>query len=95
MTYPYRIETSPLICMANPWTGFYMMGTSIIKELKRRKCLITSGKRKIRFLFPITCPKNKFQNVMQNYFTRSKMNNLHAANGQKTEPSDDSKDEGG
>ena len=32
---------------------------------------------------------------MQNYFTRSKMNNLHAANGQKTEPSDDSKDEGG
>ena len=29
----YHIETSPLICIANQWTGFYMIGTSIIKEL--------------------------------------------------------------
>ena len=27
------METSPLICRANQWTGFYMTGTSILKEL--------------------------------------------------------------
>ena len=31
---PYHIETSPLICTVNQWTGFYMIGTSIIKKLK-------------------------------------------------------------
>ena len=31
---PYHIETSPLNCKANQWTGFFMIGTSIIKELK-------------------------------------------------------------
>ena len=30
---PYHIETSPLICIANEWTGFYMIGTTIMKEL--------------------------------------------------------------
>ena len=30
---PYHIETSPLICFANQWTGFYMIWTSIMKEL--------------------------------------------------------------
>ena len=30
---PYRIETSPLICVANQWTGFDMIGTSIMNEL--------------------------------------------------------------
>ena len=30
---PYHIETSPLICFVNKWTGFYMIGTSVIKEL--------------------------------------------------------------
>ena len=29
----YRIETSPLICTANQWTGFYVTGTFVIKEL--------------------------------------------------------------
>ena len=29
----YHIETSPLICRANQWTGFYMIGTSAMKEL--------------------------------------------------------------
>ena len=28
---PYHIETSPLNCFANQWTGFYMMGTSAMK----------------------------------------------------------------
>ena len=38
----YKISTSSLgwslvslICFANRWTGFYMIGTSVIKELKR------------------------------------------------------------
>ena len=30
----YHIETSPLICSAYQWAGFYMIGTSFIKELK-------------------------------------------------------------
>ena len=30
---PCNLETSPLICSANQWTGFYMFGTSVIKEL--------------------------------------------------------------
>ena len=31
---PYHIETSPLICSANQWTGFYMIETYVMKELK-------------------------------------------------------------
>ena len=29
----YLIETSPLICFANQWTGFYMITASVMKEL--------------------------------------------------------------
>ena len=29
----YHVEISPLICRANQWTGFYMIGTSVMKEL--------------------------------------------------------------
>ena len=29
---PYHIETSPLICRANQWTGFYMIETSVVKD---------------------------------------------------------------
>ena len=28
------MEISPLIFSVNQWTGFYMIGTSVIKELK-------------------------------------------------------------
>ena len=28
------METRSLICRANQWTGFYMIGTSVMKELK-------------------------------------------------------------
>ena len=31
---PYHIEASPLIYRANQWTGFYMIWTSLLKELK-------------------------------------------------------------
>ena len=30
---PCNIETSPLIFGANQWTGFYMLGTSVMNEL--------------------------------------------------------------
>ena len=29
----YHIETSPLICSANQWTGFYMITVPVMKEL--------------------------------------------------------------
>ena len=29
----YHIETSPLICRANQWTGFYMIRASVMKEI--------------------------------------------------------------
>ena len=28
------METGPLICRASQWTGFYMIGTTVMKELK-------------------------------------------------------------
>ena len=31
---PYDIETSLLIYSSNQWPGFYMMGTSVSKELR-------------------------------------------------------------
>ena len=30
---PYNIETSPLICSINQWTGFHLIGTSVMKQL--------------------------------------------------------------
>ena len=30
---PYHIEASPLVCSANQWTGFYKIGTAVMKEL--------------------------------------------------------------
>ena len=36
------VETSLFICSANQWTGFYMIGTSVMKELKNaHNCQIT------------------------------------------------------
>ena len=32
----YHIETSPLICRANQWTGFYMITASALKGLKHK-----------------------------------------------------------
>ena len=33
-----HIKTSPLIFRGNQWTGFYMIGTSVMKELKTYQC---------------------------------------------------------
>ena len=34
-----HIETSPLICGANQWTGFYTITTSVMKELSSQHCV--------------------------------------------------------
>ena len=31
----YHIETSPLVCRANQWTGFFTTGTTAMKDLKQ------------------------------------------------------------
>ena len=31
---PYHVETRPLICPANQWTGFYMIGTFVMKKIR-------------------------------------------------------------
>ena len=36
----YHIETSPLICLANQWTGFYMITVSVLKGLNRKRFTI-------------------------------------------------------
>ena len=41
----YHIETSPLICSTNQWTGFYMITTSVMKELKGILCNSGTEKR--------------------------------------------------
>ena len=39
----YHIKTSPLICSAYQWTGFYMITASVMKELKLILQIITPG----------------------------------------------------
>ena len=31
----YHMVTNPLICMANQWTGFYMIRTFVMEELNK------------------------------------------------------------
>ena len=40
---PYHIETSPLIYKANQWTGFYIIGTSVMKELNSNHLYVVSN----------------------------------------------------
>ena len=35
----YHIETSPLICKSNQWTGLYMIGISVMKEFMFNVCI--------------------------------------------------------
>ena len=39
---PYHIKTSLLTCSANYWTGFYMIGTYVMKELNISRCFYTT-----------------------------------------------------
>ena len=36
---PYHIETSPLICKANQWNGFFIIGISTMKWLMHNYCI--------------------------------------------------------
>ena len=33
LLFPYQVEASLLICRASQWTGFYVIGASVMKEL--------------------------------------------------------------
>ena len=46
----YHIETSPLICCASQWTGFYMIMAFAMKELKIAKRIIKVS-RVMNFVF--------------------------------------------
>ena len=39
--HPYHVETSPLIFRANLWTGFDMIGTSVMKKLNNLEVLLS------------------------------------------------------
>ena len=39
------METSPLICSANQWVGFYMIGNSVMKELIGRFYIVCTTKK--------------------------------------------------
>ena len=43
MTEVHVIETSPLICSANQWTGFCIIGTFVIKDSRRSSSTYTES----------------------------------------------------
>ena len=47
----YQIETSPLICSANQWTGFYMMGPYVIKAKEKQTEAMVFENEKNRLMF--------------------------------------------
>ena len=57
MTEVHVIETSPLICSANQWTGFCIIGTSVMKDSRRSSSTYTESlflhvvKHNLLFLF--------------------------------------------
>ena len=55
MTSLYCIETSPMICRANQWAVFFMIGTSIMKELIKKifEGLILKYSQVRKPLFPL------------------------------------------
>ena len=68
---PSHIETSPLICCANPCNRFYMIGTSVMKKLMNL-LVIKKGKTRDKAL---KWPFNKwpllfdfYGNIMQESF---------------------------
>ena len=54
---PYHIESSPSICRANQWTNFYMIGTSVMKELKLNKETPKTGNSKELWRFLVSSSK--------------------------------------
>ena len=48
---PYHIETSLLICYITQWTGFYMTGTFVMKELNHTYMQNNYLRRSLQVLF--------------------------------------------
>ena len=71
---PYPIKTSPLICRANQWTGFYMIRTSVMKDLRKKYKLaifdkvasLRLQKRLWHWCFPVN-----FAKFLGNFFYRT------------------------
>ena len=56
----YHIETSPLICSANQWTGFYMITASVMKGLKHLAKIVSQkivGMKGLKHLAKIVSQK--------------------------------------
>ena len=47
----YHIETNILICFASQWTGFYIKGTSVMKEFKGKKECLKKVNKSDNFCF--------------------------------------------
>ena len=56
---PYHIETSPLICSGNHWTGFYMIGISIMKDYN-----ISQQRQRMEIVFILNLNLNLNLNFM-------------------------------
>ena len=79
---PYHIETSLLTCRANQWTGFYMTGASVMKELSKKSISFQKalmGDKKVHRFHAIlisshcAITKIQIQNITQNVGMYQKM----------------------
>ena len=59
--FPYHIETSPMIRRANQWIGFYMIGASVMRELKQNFIKLSTILlvHSFNFVF-LECPNQPF-----------------------------------
>ena len=57
-----HIETSPLVCSANQWTGFYMITASAMKELR---CVTAHDEKKRSCPLNLTITESLFLQSVQ------------------------------
>ena len=62
-----HIETSSLICRANQWTGFYMIGTSFMKELKNLEHATIQVSNLVRSWNVLILQKNNKRKIKTDY----------------------------
>ena len=75
MTGPYHTETGPLICSANPWTGFYTVRLSVINELN--PIFQVHFKRQLRLCFDDRMArKRRRYTTCTNTINRDQSNNV-------------------
>ena len=61
----YHVETSPLNCKANQWTGFYMITTPVMKELSNFHCSIILQEAKRLREYGVSL---RFISFLENFF---------------------------